>query len=765
MHLGPLDELAARRSSRRNSPRPTKWYSRPVLLLAARLRVVCEIETTRCESSSSSALTRLDLPVPLGRRRRRDCRGSPWFAGGGVYVAARPGDCEPGPRRQILVMDGAPTSSAARRRSPASRRRWPAPRPDAVQRIELAWYQRERDTRRRPGPRAGRRSRVPSWPGLRRARARPAGAGARPRRPAVRPPRRSRARSSPRRAAFATGGDGIGLGDAHLLDAELLDQTGGDRLGAVRRAEAAYTERRRRTAPLLAGTWAASHGALPPTPRLRRRWEGGPAGGRRPRPRRASAPYVEACRATPPGGAAIRARRSTASCAPSRPRGAAARCSRRSSRQNIGIGFSLLNDYEGALHLGRPRPRALVAPTGWPYATGWCLMQTGSILVGLGRARAANGAAAREHASACEAFTGFAQPRARLPDPAARRPCSSRRTRKPLRWCEAAHRGARRCTPGPGEREPALHGAGLVAPRPCRRGPRGSARGVGRCRGRARLAPGRDHPPCAGRDRPPARTGARDSAGRRHPSPEAARSRRPHARIRAAAGLASELAAAYEVAGDLPSALRCERAAPQARAQRTTDPGRADGQRDLLRHRAERAVAEARAHQRALALGERPARRAGSRPRPSWRRSGSSRCSSTPARWSPIGRLAAGVAHEMSHPVGTLLLLAQALDGACSVDAPREVGDALATLVGETPAAAAVRRPAARLRARSSRRSWRATTCAACVADARQLFAPRLALDRIDYARGRARPARARSIRSGLALAVANLVLQRRRRA
>src|SRR5438105_1152907 len=30
------------------------------------MRVVCEIETTRWESSSSSAFTRLDLPAPLG---------------------------------------------------------------------------------------------------------------------------------------------------------------------------------------------------------------------------------------------------------------------------------------------------------------------------------------------------------------------------------------------------------------------------------------------------------------------------------------------------------------------------------------------------------------------------------------------------------------------------------------------------------------------------------------------------------------------------
>ena len=43
-----------------------KWYSRPCCSWPRGARVVCDTDTARCESSSSSAFTRLDLPVPLG---------------------------------------------------------------------------------------------------------------------------------------------------------------------------------------------------------------------------------------------------------------------------------------------------------------------------------------------------------------------------------------------------------------------------------------------------------------------------------------------------------------------------------------------------------------------------------------------------------------------------------------------------------------------------------------------------------------------------
>src|SRR5262245_2192519 len=44
----------------------TNQYSRPSCSWPRGARVVCDTDTARCESSSSSALTRLDLPAPLG---------------------------------------------------------------------------------------------------------------------------------------------------------------------------------------------------------------------------------------------------------------------------------------------------------------------------------------------------------------------------------------------------------------------------------------------------------------------------------------------------------------------------------------------------------------------------------------------------------------------------------------------------------------------------------------------------------------------------
>ena len=48
------------------SPRRRSGIRGPSCSWPRGLRVVCETETTRCESSSSSDLTRLDLPAPLG---------------------------------------------------------------------------------------------------------------------------------------------------------------------------------------------------------------------------------------------------------------------------------------------------------------------------------------------------------------------------------------------------------------------------------------------------------------------------------------------------------------------------------------------------------------------------------------------------------------------------------------------------------------------------------------------------------------------------
>ena len=52
--------------------------------------------------------------------------------------------------------------------------------------------------------------------------------------------------------------------------------------------------------------------------------------------------------------------------------------------ENLGIACSSVNDHENALRWVQTA-RDLVQPTGWPFITAWTLMQTASVLVGLGR--------------------------------------------------------------------------------------------------------------------------------------------------------------------------------------------------------------------------------------------------------------------------------------------------------------------------------------------------------------------------------------------
>ena len=66
VHLRPTRRTRRVRSWRGRRARLMKQYSRPSCSWPRGARVVCETDTARCESSSSSALTRLDLPAPLG---------------------------------------------------------------------------------------------------------------------------------------------------------------------------------------------------------------------------------------------------------------------------------------------------------------------------------------------------------------------------------------------------------------------------------------------------------------------------------------------------------------------------------------------------------------------------------------------------------------------------------------------------------------------------------------------------------------------------
>jgi len=623
----------------------------------------------------------------------------------------------------------------------------------AVRRIELAWYRRQRDTRAALALADAAEADAAALPGSERARA--LGRLALVRAEAQWLFNRldeARAQLAVARAAFEPVGDGVGLGDAHLIEATVLDQIGGDRLGAVHRAEAAYAEAGDELRRRFAGTWAACIEATADPDAAKARWEGalqeaealGHPG---------LATYVEACRAT------LAWRRGDP--------GAAIDCFMRGfeaaersgqvqsaiiSAQNIGIAFSLLNDYEGALTWA-DRARAMVAPTGWPYATGWCLMQTGSILVGLGRAEAAKAlllenmheleafAGSRNHALACQILGEAA--------------LQLEENEDALRWCEAALRSGR-----------ALAYPDLVS---------GSLRFMAQALSRLDRV---DEARAAADEALAVAEGEHDwhrVATIRHGMAEIARRHGPvpadapdgavhHLEAALAAGARmsgfvpppvwhAELAAAYEAAGDLAAALRCERAASQARAREQRTRAEQMASATLLRHRAERALAEAE-HQRALALAsdlraellETQAELEKERVQSLLIHAG---------KMVAIGRLAAGVVHEMSHPVGTVLLLAQALEARLAAS-PREVGDAVAALVGESRR---LQQFIARLRdfARVEPLQLARHDLKEVVADARQLFAPRLALDRIAYAEEV--PSVALTVDpQRLSLAVANLV-------
>src|SRR6185436_4471245 len=59
------------------------------------------------------------------------------------------------------------------------------------------------------------------------------------------------------RSAFDAAADRIGLGDAHMLDAALLDQTGGDRVAAVRAAGEQYRAAGDTLRERISATWSA----------------------------------------------------------------------------------------------------------------------------------------------------------------------------------------------------------------------------------------------------------------------------------------------------------------------------------------------------------------------------------------------------------------------------------------------------------------------------------------------------------------------------
>jgi len=557
------------------------------------------------------------------------------------------------------------------------------------------------------------------------------------------------------RTAFESAGDAVGLGDAHMLHASLLDQTGGDRAAALRAASAQYRAAGDTMRERIGATWSACVEATANPDAAEASW--GQA------LREAAAlqhpgltTYVEGANGT------LAWRRGDP--------GAAIRCFQRGVEaalvsgqlqsaitlaQNIGIAFSTLSDHEGALAWA-DRARDLVRPTGWPYATHWCLMQTGSILLGLGRAQAAKellvegmpslqGAeGSRNHALACQ-ILGEACLELHQDDEA-------------LHWCEAAHRSALR-QGTPDLMSGALRHMALALSRLNRvdEAVRAAQEGLAIAREQhdwQRVAAiGHVLAQIARSHGLPAPVGSAAPSGAIHHLETALADGARMPGFVAPPEWFAELSADHEAAGHLALALANERQASRTRAQ--VQSRRADEMATamLVRHQTERAVAEAQ-HQRTQAqASELRARLLETEAALEKERMQSLLVHA--GKMVAVGRLASGVVHEMSHPVGTLMLLAESLQERLN-DAPSEVCDSLRTLVGETRR---LRQFVVRLRdfARAEPPQLARHDLRSVLADARQLFGPRLAVERVSYEEVvdtlalRVDPQR-------LALAVANLV-------
>ena len=191
------------------------------------------------------------------------------------------------------------------------------------------------------------------------------------------------------REVFTDLADFVGIGDACLCEASLLDLSGGESTAAIRDAAAAYARSDDGLRVALADTWLAciESAASPDSAALR--WNATLK-----RARSLSHPgldtYIEGALASQAyqrgdlAGAVEHFERSFHTALQ-----VGQLFSAITVAQNLGIAFSTLGDDEGAL-LWVQRARELVEPTGWPYAINWCLVQSASVLAGMSLALAAH---------------------------------------------------------------------------------------------------------------------------------------------------------------------------------------------------------------------------------------------------------------------------------------------------------------------------------------------------------------------------------------
>ncbi|MBK6851974.1 MAG: tetratricopeptide repeat protein [Burkholderiales bacterium] len=557
-------------------------------------------------------------------------------------------------------------------------------------------------------------------------------------------------------AACAVAADPVGQGDAALVRVSIFDETGGDRDAALQAALAHYRRGGDAARLRMAETWVACVDVLADADTLGERW---PALLQQARERADPGidVYVQAVEA-----AFAWNRGDLVACIVAYQRAFDAAIATGQLRsaitvaENLGNACCSINDLEAALQWAT-RARELVQPTGWPYATAWCLMQTAAVLVSAGRPEQgkawlleglpvlARHPLTRDHAIACQVLGEAC--------------LALHQDQEALDWCEQSLAGAR-----------AVDGPDLVcgtqrfrAQALARLGRLDEAvqaldegRRVAKANRQWRHLPQLEHAMAlvAEVHGLPAPPGSPHASGAIHFLHEALAAGAQVAGFQPPPAWHDELSAACERAGDMAGALQAERVAARARELQHGRRAEVIAQTLLVRHETERAQAEAaqaRAEAEAQALRVRLLQTQATLERERTRS-----MLVHAGKLVAIGRLVTGAVHEMGHPVGTLTLLSESLDDAAQ-GWPEAQREALRTMQGE---ARRLQRFITRLRdfARDEPVQLHRRELGEVLAEARGLYAPRLAMERVDVEED-VPPLTLRVDGSRLALAVANLAI------
>lgn len=525
-------------------------------------------------------------------------------------------------------------------------------------------------------------------------------------------------------AAFEALEDACGSGDVHLLRATLFLEGGGDSLGASQQALACYLRAGAADRIRLTEAWIACLDVMAQPEALRARWQ----------------TVLDKAREQPDAGvdAYLRSVQATLAWSQGDMAGAIAGFSAafdaamasgqlRSAitlAENLGIACSSVNDHENALSWVQTA-RDLVQPTGWPFITAWTLMQTASVLVGLGRPAEAKAWLEQS----LPLFAGHEGTRNHvLAQQVMGEACLALgENAGALGWLQAALAAARSLDQGDlivstqcqhalalarlQRLEEALAAAqdGLV---------------VAQARGDTRRVALMHHTlACIARDHVlPAPAGSPHANACIHHLLAALQTGQATSGFAPPADWHQALAAAYEAVGQLQPALAHERAAAAAHQRLHTQRSEALLQTLLVRHQTEKARAEAAAQGLRVQLLETQA---------TLQRERAETMLAHAGKLVAMGRLVAGAVHEMGHPVGTMGLLAESLHAA-SGSWPQEAREAAGTLAGE---ARRLQGFIQRLRdfARAEPLHLQPHRLAQVLQDAQAIYKPRLVLERVHF--------------------------------